>query len=701
VYFLGGISWLGSFAYVFGLIFANAFLDLRRGFVYTAGASLAFGTLILLEATGVVPHYHYLDQGELRYQNPQVVATTVIGAFGVFFTIYAWVNWVGRQLRQERDTALRSQDELLLARGELETANRELERYVEARTVELERTNAALRESEERLRNVISTAPVVLFALNSDGVFTLFDGKGIEALELERDSLVGHSAFDVFRGAPGAVAQIRRALDGEAISAPLNTGQIMFETSLIPVRDGETGELSGVTGVAIDVTEQKRALQALKASAAEQHTAQSALEESERRFRRLAENAPDIIFRYTMSETPGFEYVSPAVERILGYAPQELYADRGLPRAIVHPDDTEALSDVIAGSGTRSRTFRWRAKNGAVKWLEARIVTSRDAEGTLLAVEGVMRDVTEQKHWQDSLRESEEKFRAMADTVSAAVFIFQGERMRYVNRAAEQITGHTEAELLEMRFWDVIDPSGQDLVRERGLARQRGEDVPNSYEVKLRTSRGETRYVQFTAGTIDFEGEAAVLGTAFDVTERKRAEDALQDAASHDYLTGLLNRRAGFAAIERRLEAARNSSGRLAVLALDVDHFKRINDTFGHETGDIALRTFSSLMKRLVRDRGLVCRLGGDEFEIALDITREEEAIELGEEILRSLHEVAPEASASVLPRFTASVGVAFYPEDGEAVEELRRCADDAMYAAKATGGDRQLCWRNLTERAA
>ncbi|MCH8900906.1 MAG: hypothetical protein IIC88_01245, partial [Chloroflexi bacterium] len=93
VYFLGTVSWLGPFAYVFGLIFANTFLDLRRGLIYTSWASLAFTALILLEATGTIPHQVYLEQGAMRYTDAQFVVSTAIGGVGVFFSIYLWVNW--------------------------------------------------------------------------------------------------------------------------------------------------------------------------------------------------------------------------------------------------------------------------------------------------------------------------------------------------------------------------------------------------------------------------------------------------------------------------------------------------------------------------------------------------------------------------------------------------------------------------------
>ncbi len=162
VYFLGGVSWLGSFAYVFGLIFTNAFLDLRRGLVYTGGAAFAFISLVVLEATGVVPYYQYLQGGPLSYKDTQFVVTTGLGGPGVFFSIYLWVNWVGHQLRIERDAAVSAQDSLLTARARLQEVNADLEARVAARTAEL-------RESEQVLRETIEST--------TDGVLAFSDGK--------------------------------------------------------------------------------------------------------------------------------------------------------------------------------------------------------------------------------------------------------------------------------------------------------------------------------------------------------------------------------------------------------------------------------------------------------------------------------------------------------------------------------------------
>ncbi len=134
VYFLGGIMWLGAFAYVFGLIFTNTFLDLRGGFAYTAGAAAAFSALIALDATGTIPHYTYLSDGALSYQDSTMVVTTTLAGVGVFFSIYLWVNWVGHQLRSERDHAIEVQAQFVRAQQDLERANAELEMRVQRRT---------------------------------------------------------------------------------------------------------------------------------------------------------------------------------------------------------------------------------------------------------------------------------------------------------------------------------------------------------------------------------------------------------------------------------------------------------------------------------------------------------------------------------------------------------------------------------------
>ncbi len=160
VYFLGGITWLGGFAYVFGLIFANAFLDPKRGLAYTLGVVGSFLSLALLDAGGIIPHYSYLDGSD---RSDRYLFTTVTGGAGVFLSIYAWMNWVGSQLRRERDTALKAHERMLAAQRELQRSNEALEERAVDRTRELSAANAALGASESLLRATVeSTADGIL-----------------------------------------------------------------------------------------------------------------------------------------------------------------------------------------------------------------------------------------------------------------------------------------------------------------------------------------------------------------------------------------------------------------------------------------------------------------------------------------------------------------------------------------------------------
>ncbi len=144
------------------------------------------------------------------------------------------------------------------------------------------------------------------------------------------------------------------------------------------------------------------------------------------------------------------------------------------------------------------------------------------------ANEELKTEIAERKRAEEELRVSEAKFRALAETAPAAILICQGNKFQYVNPALEMITGYSEDELLRMNFWDFAHPDVRDLVRERGLARQRGEPVPARYEFRIVTKAGEARWLDFTDGKFELEGKLAIVGMAFDITERKRAEEELR-----------------------------------------------------------------------------------------------------------------------------------------------------------------------------
>ena len=210
----------------------------------------------------------------------------------------------------------------------------------------------------------------------------------------------------------------------------------------------------------------------------------------------------------------------------------------------VHPEDLNNVLEAIRlhlKGETESYQAEFRARTDAGNWvwmLSMGRVVERDESGRALRMVGIQIDISDRKQMEEELRTSEDKFRALSEASIAATFIYQNDAICYVNPAAVKITGFQREELLEMPFWQFIHPDFQELVRKRGKARLQGEPVETRYELKIIRKSGEERWVDFSGATIPYEGKRAVLGVVFDITGRKRAEEALRQ--SEQYLASVL-----------------------------------------------------------------------------------------------------------------------------------------------------------------
>jgi diguanylate cyclase (GGDEF)-like protein/PAS domain S-box-containing protein len=268
----------------------------------------------------------------------------------------------------------------------------------------------------------------------------------------------------------------------------------------------------------------------------------------------------------------------------------------------------------------------------------------------------------------------EANFRTLAEAIAAGIFISRGELLQYVNHAAETITGYSREELLSMSFWDLVHPDCRELVSNRDGARQ---GDAKQFEVRILTKNGDERWLDIRTAMIEFDGMLASLVSAFDLTERKHAEENLQLLAVTDPLTGLGNYRRLVEALDAEVKRTGRTGRPFAVLLLDLDQLKKINDRYGHLIGSQALCRLADVLRVDCRAIDTAARYGGDEFAVILPETTVAGARLVASRIRSRL------AADSLQPLLSASVGVAAYPQDGETMEALLCTADRELYGMK------------------
>lgn len=229
-------------------------------------------------------------------------------------------------------------------------------------------------------------------------------------------------------------------------------------------------------------------------------------------------------------KTRKFINCNPMICTMLGYTKKE-FLRLGV-KDIHHEKDFPYVVDQFTRQARKEFTL---ARNLPIKRKDETIFYA-DVNSFPLVIKGrkclvgFFRDISERRQTEEELRESEERFRALADSTTTAIFVYQGTKFVYCNKAAQKISGYPEGEFLSMNFWDFVHPDFVELIKERGFARQRGEKVINHYEFKIICKDGTEKWLDFTAGTINWKGQKSAIGTAFDITIRRQAEEALKES---------------------------------------------------------------------------------------------------------------------------------------------------------------------------
>jgi diguanylate cyclase (GGDEF)-like protein/PAS domain S-box-containing protein len=555
-------------------------------------------------------------------------------------------------------------------------------------------------EDENRLRAITDNALTIIFMKDLSGRYIHVNRLYGELFHIDNATIQGKTAYDVF---PQDIADAIRKSEQEVIQS----GQPLEVEESIPHDDGIhtyisvkfplrriSGEIYAICGIATDITERKQAEQLLK--------------ESEAFHRAVFDAAPDAIL---ISDEQGIiTQVNQYAEHLLGYRNGELL---GQPIAILiqehlranhkalHRMFVTAPSHRLMGVGREMRALR---KDGSEIDVEISLSPIQTQHGLYIA--SVLCDITQRKQTEAELRIAAAAFEsheAMVITDPDAVIL-------RVNKTFTESTGYTAEEAVGHKMnllksglhdaafytamWECIMRTGiwQGEIWDR---RKNGEIYPKWLTITAVTD---------TSGVITH-----FVGTHLDITERKAAEDEIKQLAFYDPLTRLPNRRLLLNLLEQAKATSARSGMYGAVMFIDLDNFKTLNDTLGHDKGDLLLQQVANRLSACVRECDTVARLGGDEFVIMLENLSKnpsEAAIQVGavsEKILTMLNQ--PYQLAGIKHHSTPSIGITLFNDHGRNIDELLKQADIAMYQSKAAGRNTmhffdQTMQTLLTERA-
>jgi diguanylate cyclase (GGDEF)-like protein/PAS domain S-box-containing protein len=436
----------------------------------------------------------------------------------------------------------------------------------------------------------------------------------------------------------------------------------------------------------------------LQATVAENKRVQQALSESEALLRTLFDSVQDGII-LAEAHSQRFRMVNAAICRMLGYSRDEVLK---LGVKGIHPE--ESLPHVLRQFERLARgeigvapDLPMKRKDGSVFYAD--VNTGPMMLNGVACIVGVFRDVTERQQAQQALAESEVLLRTIFDTVQEGIILAdaQTRRFRMVNDSICRMLGYSREELLELGMED-IHPEEEVANVISQTERQIKGEISLAPDLPVKRKDGTIFYADINATPMKVKGVLYLLGVFRDITERRRAEQA-EERASRDGLTGLYNHRTFYALLKDEIVRTQRFSRPVSLLMLDIDHFKRVNDTYGHQAGDAILKGLSDLLLKQARAVDRMCRYGGEEFTVILPETDANEAAQIGERLRAAVERQPFDIGGGRTISIAISIGVATYPQQVDSLEALVKAADVALYAAKQ-GGRNRVC-RYATEMAA
>jgi len=477
-------------------------------------------------------------------------------------------------------------------------------------------------------------------------------------------------------------------------------GSIYYESAVISPMTDNDGRVTHYLAVKEDITERKARDEKLLLS--------------EARYRLLFEHSQDAVFiigldgRYLAANRRGLD--------LLAY-PGEEFSNHSIIETSDVPEKIQnILIRVLAGEEIPPFESNTRRYDGKLVPTEVSINLARDEKGKPQHIQSVVRDMSERKRAEAALRESEAKYRIVVDnTYDWEFWSAPDGKYVYVSPSCENIIGHPASQLMADPELPgrLVHPDDRHLLdKHNQIANQR---IKDSVDFRIFHKDGSLRWISHTCIPI-FDDEHQYLGVRGnnrDITQQKMAEEALEQAnkslndqlvlvnilkdqlqeqAVRDPLTNLHNRRYLNEILPRELIRAEREHTSVGLLIADVDHFKRVNDTFGHQAGDEVLKTVANLIVSNMRGSDIACRYGGEEFLLIMPGVNIEAAWKRAEEFRLKCEQISIRVAGHDL-KVTISIGLVVFPQDGKQVGELLSRVDKALYYSKRAGRNKVTIW--------
>ncbi|MGE5624096.1 MAG: EAL domain-containing protein [Bacillota bacterium] len=496
-------------------------------------------------------------------------------------------------------------------------------------------------------------------------------------------ALLGYARDELLEIAPSSLASAERLRDAGA--RLLSEQSVAFDLEL---RAKNGSPIPTRVHARLQVIDGKRTVLAVCHDMRDGTGHSETAHDVERKYTSLLQNTAEGIYQ----STPDGRLLraNAAMAKMLGYASVEDLMASGFnvaERAYLHPELRADLLKRLEEEGEYTgQEIQITRRDGSAIWVSDTSRVVRDKDGKVEYYEGTLQDITQRKQAEDALAQSEEKYRTLVDMSQDGVFLSVHGSLVYVNRAFAEMLGYKPDEMTGISFSKLLAPEDHTAsdVFDESHPLPAGHEL---HELRLMHRDGKTRVTTaVTVAHVRYREKAAVTGTVRDVTAQKKSEQELVRSAYHDALTDLPNRSFFMEKLQQVLDhVGKRSSDRFAVLFLDLDRFKLINDSLGHSFGDRVLQSIARRLRTCLRPADLIARYGGDEFTILVEnVTGLDDATAVADRVHEELARAITIDGHDVFTN--ASIGIVINAPHYKHPDEILRDADTAMYRAKAAG---------------